>query len=163
MYAVVLLTEEALTADDAARVVGLHPDELAAGGLSYRVLVPADTQRNLLVAVLDNVAFGEFDELRRDLADEPADQARAEAGQALTTTLESLRSTGAQAAGAITADDPLPALRSAVEGHDVDEVIVVTRPHLLEETFHRDWASRARRELGVPVLHVYDRSGGRVG
>ncbi|MHB1613802.1 MAG: hypothetical protein ACYCYA_05680, partial [Actinomycetes bacterium] len=64
MYAVVLLTEEALTADDAARVVGLHPDELAAGGLSYRVLVPADTQRNLLVAVLDNVAFGEFDELR---------------------------------------------------------------------------------------------------
>jgi hypothetical protein len=34
-------------------------------------------------------------------------------------------------------------------------VVVVTRPHAVEDTFHRDWASRARERLGVPVLHVY--------
>jgi hypothetical protein len=34
-------------------------------------------------------------------------------------------------------------------------VVVVTYPHALEDTFHRDWASRAREELHVPVLHLY--------
>jgi hypothetical protein len=33
--------------------------------------------------------------------------------------------------------------------------MVVTSPHAVEDTFHRDWASKARESLGVPVLHVY--------
>ena len=52
------------------------------------------------------------------------------------------------------ADDPLPALRAAVRA-PVREVVVVTLPHALEDTFHTDWASRAREELRVPVLHLY--------
>ena len=36
-----------------------------------------------------------------------------------------------------------------------DEVVVVTTPHALEDTFHTDWASRARDELHVPVMHLY--------
>jgi len=32
---------------------------------------------------------------------------------------------------------------------------VVTLPHALEDTFRRDWASRAREDLRVPVLHLY--------
>ena len=35
------------------------------------------------------------------------------------------------------------------------EVVVATYPHLVEDTFHRDWASRARDVLRVPVLHLY--------
>ena len=38
---------------------------------------------------------------------------------------------------------------------DADEVIIVTMPHAVEDTFHSDWASRARETLGVPVLHFY--------
>jgi hypothetical protein len=38
---------------------------------------------------------------------------------------------------------------------ETQEVIIVTSPHAVEDTFHRDWASRAREVLGVPVLHVY--------
>jgi hypothetical protein len=54
-----------------------------------------------------------------------------------------------------TDDDPLPALKAAVADGDVAEVAVVTYPHAVEDTFHRDWASRARDELQVPVLHLY--------
>jgi len=49
----------------------------------------------------------------------------------------------------------LPALRTAVGAGDVREVAVVTYPHAVEDTLHTDWASRAREDLQVPVLHLY--------
>ena len=52
-------------------------------------------------------------------------------------------------------DDPLPALRSAVADLEIREIAVITYPHAVADTFHRDWASRARDELRVPVLHLY--------
>lgn len=150
---VVLLTEEALDAGDAARISALHEGER----LTYRVLVPADTERNLLADVVDHLSLlrlrEALDALRRKEPD--AEQERVEAGQALAASVEALRGLGVEATGEVTEDDPLPALRAAVERFGAREVVVVTRPHAVEDTFHRDWASRARDELGVPVLHVY--------
>ena len=149
---VVVLTEEALGDDDAARITALHPDDT----LAYRVLVPADTERNLLVDVLDHLSLFDLraavDELRHE--PDPA-TARAGAQQALSESLAALRAAGAEADGEVTEDDPLPALEQAVAAHRAREVVVVTRPHAVEDTFHTDWASRARERLGVPVLHVY--------
>jgi len=59
------------------------------------------------------------------------------------------------AAGAVVEDDPLPTLRAAVARTGAREVVVLTHPHALEDTFHQDWAARAREELRGPVLHVY--------
>ena len=33
---------------------------------------------------------------------------------------------------------------------------MLTRPHVVAEFFHVDWTSRARRKLGVPVLHLLE-------
>jgi len=149
---VVVLTEEALGDDDAARITALHPDDT----LTYRVLVPADTDRNLLVDVLDHLSLFELRAALGELRREP-DEATARAGaqQALEQSLAALRAAGAEADGSVTEDDPLPSLERAVGAHSAREVVVVTRPHAVEDTFHTDWASRARDSLGVPVLHVY--------
>ena len=32
----------------------------------------------------------------------------------------------------------------------------MTRPHVVQEFLHLDWASKARRRLGVPVLHLVE-------
>ena len=48
---IVILTEQALSAGDAARIAELHEGET----LACHVLVPADTQRNLLVDVVDHL------------------------------------------------------------------------------------------------------------
>ncbi|MFC7471532.1 hypothetical protein ACFQVA_34495 [Actinomadura keratinilytica] len=32
---------------------------------------------------------------------------------------------------------------------------MLTEPHYVEEFFHRDWATRARHKVGVPVLRLY--------
>jgi len=150
---IVILTEQALGAGDATRISALHSGE----DLRYHVLVPADTERNLLVDVIDHLSMLE---MRKALdavrGREPeGDRARAGAAQALSSSLEALRVNGIEAEGEVTKDDPLPAVRQAVTALGAREVVVVTRPHALEDTFHRDWASRARDEVGVPVLHVY--------
>lgn len=149
---IVVLVEDALSPDDARNVLALHPDE----DLAYRVLVPADTDRPLLPGVLDSLSLGELKEAwERATGHEPsARQAKATAEQQLEATVAALTAAGRGATGAVVADDPLPALRTAVDD-GAREVVVATYPHLVEDTFHRDWASRARDVLHVPVLHLY--------
>ena len=147
---IVVLTEQALQPVDAARLVGLHTGD----DPSYRVLVPSDTDRNLLVDVVEYLSLLELraavDAVRHH------DQPRPASAQAtLDSSVAALREAGAQADGAVVAGHPLDELAVAVRERSADEVVVVTRPHTLEDTFHTDWASKARERLGVPVLHVY--------
>ncbi len=154
---IVILTEQALDAGDAGRILALHEGE----DLGYHVLVPADTERNLLVDVIDHLSMlqlrGALDAVRgrEHGGKHGGDAARATAKDALDASLAALRSHGRTAEGQVTVDDPLPAVQAEVERLGAREVVVVTRPHAVEDTFHRDWASRAREDLGVPVLHVY--------
>jgi hypothetical protein len=32
----------------------------------------------------------------------------------------------------------------------------MTRPHVVQEFLHMDWTHKARRRLGVPVLHLVE-------
>ncbi|NMR19415.1 hypothetical protein [Cellulomonas fimi] len=150
---VLVLTEDSLTAADVAHVLALHDGE----GLTYRVLVPADTERNLLVSFVDHLGLGELRAALDDvLGREPKPaEARKEASEQLVESLAAFAASGATAEGAVVEDDPLPALAAAVAAGGVREIVVVTYPHAVEDTFHRDWASRARDELQVPVLHLY--------
>jgi hypothetical protein len=148
---IVLLTEEALTTADAERLTRLHSDE----EIRYRVLVPADVERNLLADVLDHLSLFQLREALEAVRGDD-DPTRAEAATALAESLAALAGVGVSAEGAVVAGDPVAALQKAVAADgDTQEVIVVTRPHAVEDTFHTDWASRARELLGVPVLHVY--------
>jgi hypothetical protein len=132
---ILVLTEDTLASADVQHILSLHDGET----LAYRVLVPADTERNVLVSLIDQLSLGELrGALDTVLGREPQP---AEAG--------------VTASGTVVDDDPLPALRTAVTETGAREVVVVTYPHALEDTFHQDWASRAREELHVPVLHLY--------
>ena len=148
-----ILTQDTLTAADVAHIASLHPAQP-----EYRVLVPADTERNLISAIIDHLALGQvhraWDEaVGEDLPD--AGKAKAIADERLRASLAVLAAAGCQASGFVTDDDPLPALQRAVAAGGVREIVVVTYPHAVQDTFHRDWASRAREVLHVPVLHLY--------
>lgn len=152
---VVVLTEEALAPSDAATLSALYASQDR--DVTFHVLVPADTEQNVLVSLVDHLSLGELKEaLEAVLGREPApEQARATAAEQLAASVAAFTDAGAAADGAVVADDPLPALRAVVADREVSEIVVVTQPHALEDTFHRDWASRARDELRVPVLHLY--------
>ena len=148
---IVLLTEEALTPADAERLTRLHADE----EIRYRVLVPADVERNLLADVLDHLSLFQLREALEAVRGEE-EPTRAEAADALAKSLTALAGVGVTADGTVVEGDPVTQLEKAVAADsDTQEVIIVTRPHAVEDTFHTDWASRARELLGVPVLHVY--------
>jgi hypothetical protein len=79
-----------------------------------------------------------------------------ESSRDLRTTLEALRGAGAKADGKIVDGDPIDALATAVADLDGREAIILTRSHVVAEFFHLDWTSRARRKIGVPVLHLLE-------
>jgi hypothetical protein len=152
MPTIILLTEEALRQNDVENIRTLHGEE----ALTITVLVPADTERNVVADIIDHLSLFELKEAWHAIVDKENDtEARQEAGEALQQTVSALEAIGATVTGTIVDDDPLPALEQAVTNSDADEVIIVTLPHAVEDTFHSDWASRARETLGVPVLHFY--------
>ncbi len=150
---IVILAEDTLGPADVEHIASLHPTDA-----EYHVLVPADTERNLLVSLVDHLSLGELRAALADVLGREPEQHRAvaTAAEQLAGSLAALHAAGLQADGEVVDDDPLPALRTAVgDPADGAEVVVVTLPHALEDTFRRDWASRAREELRVPVLHLY--------
>jgi hypothetical protein len=74
----------------------------------------------------------------------------------LTQTLSALAAAGATAKGTVTGQPPVDALADKVTAVGAREAIILTRPHVVAEFFHVDWTSRARRKLGVPVLHLLE-------
>jgi len=141
---ILVLAEDGLSQHDVARVADLAATDRAENGpLQALVLVPAGEKRNRVVEALDEVALGR---LPREEQGDPRTRAQA----ALDASVRALREVGVDASGALVGEDPVDEV-AAAEG---DEIWVFTSPHLLEETVHRDWASRLRQAVRRPVLHV---------
>ena len=158
-YDVVLLVEQVLSAQDAVQVRGLH--EEIEEPVTYHVLVPVEDSAAQIESGMGALAGGEvlatptmfmdpedIAEIRHDLLD----AARA----TVRDSVANLERAGGKAVGDIVAVDPIQALAKKVTDVDAREAIILTRPHVVSEFFHLDWTSRARRKLGVPVLHLLE-------
>ncbi|WFB06910.1 indole-3-glycerol phosphate synthase [Streptomyces sp. LX-29] len=145
------MIEKPLTPADVEFVTTLHGDD----PVSFVVLMQPRGDQDRLLRAIDDVALGYLDRAVRE-GDEPeGEEAVPPAQRALTHSLDALRAAGSEAVGQIVERHPLDLLRSVVEETGADEVIVLTAPHFVEEFFHRDWASRARHKVGVPVLKLF--------
>jgi hypothetical protein len=131
------MIEKALTSADVEFVTTLHGEE----PVSFQVLLQPRGEQA--------VREGETPE---------GEEALSVGQRALEVSLAALRASGSDAEGRLIEDHPLDALKSLVGEVGADEVIVLTDPHYVEEFFHRDWASRARHKVGVPVLKLFSHS-----
>jgi hypothetical protein len=151
--------EQALAAVDAAQVEGLH--DSVEDTVVYHVLMPVEDSANRIETGLGGLANGEMlvvpsvaisdtdiQEIREELLEECRED--------LKKTVDALHHRGAQAVGETVSIDPVEALAAKVAEVDAREAIILTRPHVVQEFFHLDWTSRARRKLGVPVLHLLE-------
>lgn len=158
-YDVVLLVEQALSAQDAQQVRGLHTE--LEEDVRYHVLLPVEDAAGRIESAMGALSAGDAlvgppvamdpDDLE-DLQHELLDTARKD----LAASVGALEAAGARATGVLVTDEPVHALVDKVKEFDGAEVIVLTRPHVVAEFFHLDWTSRARRKLGVPVLHLLE-------
>lgn len=159
MYNVVMLVEQAMTASDAQEVVSLHD------GIEeprhYHLLIPCDDAQEQVEAALESLGTSEtivgppmlITEVDTDEAQRAID---AEAKSAVEASVDAIKALGHEASGEFSSSDPIKSLEKLVSAHAANEVIVMTRPHVVAEFLHLDWASRARRHLGVPVLHLVE-------
>jgi hypothetical protein len=145
----IVLTENALTEHDVTRIVEWHE-----GDLTVHVLVPETSDQSRFDQVVDDIARVDGDELRRDLVGTDDDDETVASRRALSESLELLASKNISAEGALTPKDPVPATATTVTTVDADELWVITEPHLVSDLLRRDWASKLRHLLSVPVLHV---------
>ncbi|MFE3824586.1 indole-3-glycerol phosphate synthase [Streptomyces sp. NPDC059092] len=149
------MIEKPLTPEDVEFVTTLHGDE----AVSFVVLMqPRGDQADVLLRAIDDVAIGELRDATREGDQPEGTEARQPAELALEHSLRALRAAGSEAVGQVVEEHPLDLLKSVVEEATADEVIVLTEPHYVEEFFHRDWASRARHKVGVPVLKLFAHS-----
>ena len=155
MFTSVLMIEKPLTPEDVEFVTTLHGEER----ISFVVLMqPRSDQADVLLRAIDDVAIGELREAVREGERPEGKEAREPAEMALEYSLRELRQAGSEAVGQVIEDHPLDKLKTVVDDSGADEVIVLTAPHYVEEFFHRDWASRARHKVGVPVLKLFAHS-----
>lgn len=159
MYNVIVLAEQAMTPGDAAEVVSLHTgieDEK-----HYHVLIPCDNAQVRVETALGSLSASEtwvppvIDTEGIDTRELQA-ELDSEAQTAVTASVDALQALGHHASGQFSSEDPLDTLEAVVAEHQADEVIVMTRPHVVQEFFHLDWTSRARHRLGVPLLHLVE-------
>jgi hypothetical protein len=158
-YKVIVLAEQAMSAGDAAEVVSLHD------GIEqtrhYHVLIPCENAQLQVEAALGSLAASETLAAPAIVGSE-VDMAEAqrhidaEAHTAVTVSVAAIQATGHEASGEFSSHDPIAEVARVVEDERADEVIVMTRPHIVQEFLHLDWASKARRKLGVPVLHLVE-------
>ena len=156
----VLLVEQALTAADAKQVRSLHAE--IEDPVVYHVLLPLEDAAARIEASLGTLGAG-------DLMAAPAlamndvdiEALRRECEENSSSDLQqTLARDAATPAGRPPArspsEPPVDALAALVTSVDAREAIILTRSHVVAEFFHVDWTSRARRKLGVPVLHLIE-------
>ena len=159
-YHVVLLVEQELGEMDAAQVRALH-DEIE-DRVVYHVLIPLEDAAARIEASMGSLSAGEMlASPAMTMRDVDLDAVRKEckdrSDRELKATLEALEATGATiGSGTVVAEPPIDALAAKVTEVDGREAIILTRPHVVAEFFHLDWTSRARRKIGVPVLHLLE-------
>jgi hypothetical protein len=151
VFTTVLMIEKPLAPADVEMVTTLHGDEQ----VSFVVLMQPRGDQDRLLRAVDDVALGYLEDAARENDVPEGQEAFPPAERSLAYSVEALRQAGAEAVGQVVEDHPLDALRTVVEESNADEVIVLTAPHFVEEFFHRDWTSRARHKVGVPVLKLF--------
>jgi hypothetical protein len=153
---IVILTEEPLGADDRVNIETL----IAGGDAPLLILVPANTERHLVVDFLENLSMLEIAKAFRELTahSDPAGE-RAEAADTLAASLAALAGLGGGVSGEVVEGRAVDGLVAKVKELSAGQAVVITRPHAVADTFHTDWATKAQDKLGLPVLHLYAGSG----
>jgi hypothetical protein len=154
---IVILTEEPLGADDRVNIERL----VDGGDAPLLVLVPANTERHLLVDFLENLSLLDVAKAFRELTSHAPDPAteRAAAADTLAVSLNALAGIGGGVTGEVVEGGAVQGLVAKVKEVGAGQAVVITRPHAIADTFHTDWANKAQDQLGLPVLHLYAGSG----
>jgi hypothetical protein len=158
MTSIVLVTQHALSPQDAKELVATGGDLAAA--TTVHVAVPEQASAQSMSAVIDDWEMDVTSGRGSGIANHPEGQenpaaiAEHQAQEVLAASLAVLRETGAIAEGEVTPHHPLESIGDIVAHHHPDEVVVMVRHHRLSELTASDLAAKIQRKFGVNTLRV---------
>ena len=137
------------------------PNLLDGGDAPLVVLVPANTERHLLVDFLENLSMLEIAKAFRELTAQPRTLTRSvpRPPRPCPPPSRPWPDSGGGVTGEVVDGGAVDGLVAKVKELDAAQAVVITRPHAMADTFHTDWANKAQDQLGLPVLHLYAGSG----
>jgi hypothetical protein len=149
---VAVVADVALDGSDVAQIAGLYGTDA-----KLFVLVPAGGEgEGRLMQALDHLALGEVGEAWSAIRGRDPDALDlSRAASILRESLAEARGAGLTADGQVAPGDPIAALVQAIDSTKAQAAVFVTAPHLVAGALHEDWSAKARRALGVPVIHFY--------
>jgi len=154
MYDVALLVERALRPLDVDQILSLH--EGLEDTVRYHVLLPVESSAALMAASMGAIGGQMMPLTEPELIDEVQDEIVRSGQDELDATSRLFAERGQQVTTQLTEDDPVEALGRLVAATGSSEAIILTEPHVVQEFFHVDWTSRAKRKLDVPTLHLLE-------
>jgi len=154
MYDVALLVERALNRLDVDQIVSLH--EGLEDEVRYHVLLPVESSASLMAASMGAIGGQMMPLTEPSLIDEVQDEIVRSGQDELDATAALFTERDQQITTQLTEDDPVEALAELVTSTGSSEVIILTQSHVVQEFFHVDWTSRAKRKLDVPTLHLLE-------
>jgi hypothetical protein len=157
---VLVLTEAPLTEADVEHLVDVYRDPDADGRgspVAFHVIAPTTRGRRLLPTLLDHLGMLDLADAWDDVTGRDVDplESVVAATRTCDASMAALHDAGVAVDGEVVDGDPIPVLDARVAAGGVREVAVLTYPHPVEDTLHKDWASQARERLAIPVLHLY--------
>ena len=153
MYAVALLIERELSDADADQILELH--EALDDTVVYHVILPIENSSAMLTRSLTGLGGGEvLPPLSAEDLAEVQEQIETAGQTELDNSTARLRKRGNDVNAALAEEDAIDALVALVAATKSAEAIILTEPHVVQEFFHVDWTSRARRKLDLPTLHL---------
>ena len=81
-------------------------------------------------------------------------EAHAIAQRRLDAALEAFRELGAEVDGSVGAERPMDAIRDALRGREIDEIMISTLPAGVSRWMRQDLPHRVARWFDLPVSHV---------
>ncbi|MDR2377939.1 MAG: hypothetical protein LBD70_00740 [Bifidobacteriaceae bacterium] len=148
---IAVVIDTALGQSDAAQLVGLY-----GAGTAVQVLVPTADSEPRLRAAMDHLMLGEPAAAWATLGGhDPDGRSLLRARGILSDSLAVLNLAGLAADGQVIPGDPIAALVQTIAATKSQAAVFITRPHLIGDALHEDWSAKARRALGVPVIHFY--------
>lgn len=155
MYNVAILFERQLIELDADQIASLH--EGVDEEITYHLLLPVTESQFAIRASMAALSDGVIaPDLEPDVLAELENTERLAGEEGLNSSLELFRARNMNATSALAEGDPIDELIDLVQQYDCNEAIILTEPHIVREFLHIDWASRARRKINVPTLHLLE-------
>ncbi|MDR1394268.1 MAG: hypothetical protein LBJ62_09955 [Bifidobacteriaceae bacterium] len=148
---IVVVAEVTLDSSDIEQIAALYGQDT-----TLDVLVAVTDGEPRVIGVLNHLALGQLGEAWSALRGrEPEAISMSAAANILRESLAVARAEGMKADGQIVPGDLIAALVQSIDTVKADGVVLVTLPHLAGDALHQDWSAKARRTLGVPVIHFY--------